>query len=116
MAIILIIDDDIVFSKLTCSRLEKEGHTVFTVEDGRSGLFQLKMMPAALVITDILMPGGDGLQIIIDLRVNFSRVKIIAVSGTKELLASAESLGAHAVLVKPVSKEDLISTVNRLLH
>jgi CheY-like chemotaxis protein len=120
MARVLLIDDDdharMVFRQI----LERAGHTVLEAADGREGIQLYRQAPTDLVITDILMPEQDGLEIIIALRKEFPEVKIIAISGGGEagrmdFLYVAERLGAQRTLHKPFGVQELVEAVHDLL-
>jgi DNA-binding NtrC family response regulator len=74
-----------------------------------------------MVITDILMPDGDGLEVITELKRAQPSVRVIAMSGggshlrAAECLKFARGLGAHAVLLKPFNREQLIDVVSQQL-
>lgn len=104
---ILVIDDDEFFSDLLVGMLSRDGHHVTTAMDGDAGLKMLRARRPDLVITDILMPKMDGVQLITELQQMENPVPVIAMSGgrrwiTAEFnLASAEMLGVKVSLVKP---------------
>ena len=73
-----------------------------------------------LVVTDIIMPDKEGIEIIMHLRKNYPKIKIIAITGKKfgdnlDLLDIAKNIGADATLMKPFSTEDLISLIDSTL-
>ena len=80
MARILLIDDDAVRTFL-CEILVRSGHTVIAARDGVEGLELFPRTDPDLVITDMVMPKKDGLEVLRTLREKESRVKIIAMSG-----------------------------------
>jgi DNA-binding NtrC family response regulator len=74
-----------------------------------------------LVITDILMPDGDGLEVISELKKARPSARIIAMSGggshlrAEDCLKFAKGLGAHDVLMKPFNREQFVKLVNHQL-
>lgn len=73
-----------------------------------------------LIVTDIMMPVTDGIEVIMAMRKNHPESKILAMSGGgqklgKEPLEWARLLGAHACLEKPFGFEDLRRTIESLL-
>ena len=118
---ILIIDDDEQIRKLLRRYLEDEGHEV---EDAATAVAGMKIFledRIDLVITDILMPGKDGIELITELLEKKSDVKIIAISGggscaPQLYLASSKYLGASLTLAKPFRREELLQAVNQLLE
>lgn len=120
MADILIIDDDDMFRDVLASALEQAGHQVRQATNGIEGLNMFHAQPAELVITDIVMPEKEGLDTIRDLRREFPKARIIAMSGglahdSRLYLHMAEKFGAAAVLAKPFSLADLHHTVATVL-
>ncbi len=73
MARILLIDDDAAVRNVLYLTLTNCGHTVIEARDGREGLEQFKTANADLVITDIVMPGTEGFEVMMKLRKNTRR-------------------------------------------
>jgi two-component system chemotaxis response regulator CheY len=120
MARILVIDDEEPIRRLLTRALALEGHEVLEASDGREALRLHRAGPADLVITDILMPEQDGLEVIMTLRREAPGIKIIAMSGggrfkQTEALHMAEPLGAFATLRKPFALDAMLETVNLAL-
>jgi DNA-binding response OmpR family regulator len=114
MARILIIDDEPPIRTLLRLALESVGHEVLEAQDGRIGLTLYRQNPTDLVITDILLPELNGLDVILDLVHEFLDVKVIAMSGCTEqgqYLNTAKLLGARQTLQKPFTIEKLLSVV-----
>jgi DNA-binding response OmpR family regulator len=120
MAKILVIEDDEQIRSLIKQILEKEGHYILIAPEGEKGLALYKDELPDLVITDIVMPGKEGLSTIMDLKSINPNVKIIAISGggkvsPESYLYLAEKYGAMAVLKKPFTRLEITNSVNRLL-
>ncbi len=120
MATILIIDDQESVRTLLRLALERAGHVVLEAENGRSGLARYRVQRADLVITDLLMPEMNGLDLILELTREFLNVKVIAmtgVSGAQNGLDTAKLLGARQTFQKPFSMEKLLTAVRyELVH
>lgn len=119
MARILVIDDNELVLDVLSDLLMDEGHEVKTAVEGRRGLALLADFTADIVITDILMPGQEGIETIQELRAKNPEIKIVAISGggTRygvSFLEMAEKLGAHATLGKPIDATELAALVQRL--
>jgi DNA-binding NtrC family response regulator len=114
MATILVIDDQDAVRTLLRTVLERAGHEVTEAPNGRLGLAAYRERPADLVITDILMPEMNGLDMILELTRAFLNVKVIAISGapdTENALHAAKLLGVRHTLHKPFSMDALLKTV-----
>ncbi len=120
MARIILIDDEEAVRGTTRRALERAGHQVFEASDGEAGLQLLAQSGADLVITDIFMPGQDGIVTVRRIRKEFPRVKVIAISGGDstgrlDLRTDAELLGAATSLRKPFEAADLLRAVREVL-
>ncbi|GAC1515743.1 MAG: response regulator [Gemmatimonadaceae bacterium] len=117
MAHILVIDDDNHVRRALRSALERDGHAVSEAASGSDGLKMLVTSAPQLVITDILMPGGDGIEFLLAIRRSRPTLPVIAASGGSArlesalLLESAEALGATRILPKPFILADLRAAV-----
>ena len=119
MARILVIDDDPAMRRLIARTLTMAGHSVCEAADGREGIALFDQILPALVITDIVMPGAEGIETILKLRKIAEGVKILAISGwgssTPSYLDMATKLGADVGLSKPFKAEKLLAAVESLL-
>jgi DNA-binding NtrC family response regulator len=114
MATILIIDDEELIRVLLRSALEAAGYEVTEAANGRQGLEQYLRAPADVVITDIVMPELNGLDMLLELTREFLHAKVIAISGAgeeKNVLDVAKLLGARQTFQKPFSMPDLLGAV-----
>lgn len=119
MANILLIDDDPNLLAMTVELLQGAGHVVTSASNGNIGIRLVERQPFDLVITDLVMPEKEGIELIMELRRKHPALKIIAVSGggrgsAKDYLRPAEKLGAWT-LEKPYSGKALITAVNSAL-
>ncbi|HYW42198.1 MAG TPA: PAS domain S-box protein [Bryobacteraceae bacterium] len=115
---ILVADDDESIRKLFGNTLAAAGYEVELASDGDEVLKTLARHPFDLVITDLVMPNREGLETIVAVRKSGARSKIMAVSGAFDgaFLETARLLGAAAAVAKPVSPEQLIALVRKLLE
>ena len=81
MARILVIDDDPPLRKLTAIMLTRAGHDVDTARDGEEGTSFLEAGAYDLLITDLIMPNKEGIELIMECHRNMPGLPIIAVSG-----------------------------------
>jgi len=130
MGSILIIDDEEDIRDALQMVLESSGYSVKVASDGNEGVELQRKEPAEAIITDIIMPGKDGVSTIKVLREEFPGVKIIAISGgggveqamykpgaikTTAYLLAAKEAGADLILSKPFSSQDMVEAVDGLL-
>ena len=113
---ILLIDDEDAFRALIRRMLAAKGYEVTEAAAGDDALASYRQAPSDLVITDIRMPGKDGLEVIRELRRHDHLVKIIAMSGADPALVEsylkvAEVFGACRIIRKPFSQDELLSAV-----
>jgi len=114
MATILIIDDEEIIRVLLRSALEEAGYEVTEAANGREGLELYRHRPMDLVITDIVMPEMNGLDMLLELTREFLHTKVIAISGAegeKNVLDVAKLLGARQTFQKPFSMPHLLGAV-----
>ncbi|MBU6432131.1 MAG: response regulator [Nitrospirae bacterium] len=114
MATILIIDDEELIRVLLRSTLEAAGYEVTEAANGRQGLELYRHRQTDLVITDILMPELNGLDMLLELTREFLHAKVIAISGAggeKNVLDVAKLLGARQTFQKPLSLPQLLCAV-----
>ena len=120
MAKILIIDDDPAILIMLRKMLEKAGYTVEVANNGREGLEKIESWLPDLLVTDIVMPEKEGLELILNLRKKNPTIKIIAISGGGRFsyegyLTSAKYFGADRTFQKPLNHKEFIQAVSDLL-
>jgi nitrogen regulation protein NR(I) len=110
---LLIIEDDPSTAAALQKVLRAEGYTVDLAERGDTGLTQARQEPYDLVITDLRLPGLDGLELVAQLHAAKPRLPIIMMTahGTTETAIQATKLGAFEYLVKPFEAEELLDVV-----
>lgn len=120
MAHILVVDDDPLVCELIESMLAMAGHTVVRAQDGDQARNAVRVLPTDLVMTDIYMPGEDGIGLMRALRAVRPTLPIIVFTGKKDAffdaLSLASKLGADAVLRKPLDRASLLATVDEVLE
>jgi CheY-like chemotaxis protein len=114
---ILVLDDDDAVRRLLHETLTDAGYQVLSARDGREGMRLVAEQPFDLVVTDLIMPGQEGIETIGNLHRDFPSIRIVAMSGAMDsgYLKTAERLGAHAALRKPIDSQDLLRTIRDLL-
>jgi DNA-binding response OmpR family regulator len=114
---ILVADDDPKHAQLVRLYLEREGHQVLTVGDGRAALDQARLRRPDLIVLDIMMPLVDGLDVCRILRAesNVAILLVTARSSENDMLLGLD-IGADDYLAKPVSPRELTARVRALLR
>jgi YesN/AraC family two-component response regulator len=100
--------------------LEKAGYEVDLASNGQQGMQIFEKDKVDLVITDIIMPDKEGLEIILEMKKQRPDLKIIAISGggrisPESYLECAAHFGASKVFQKPFKQKELVSAVNELI-
>lgn len=120
MSLVLLVDDDDLSRSTVQAMLSRMGHQVTAVGDGRAALQLCRAELPELVITDLIMPDTDGLELIQEIRKFAPSLPIIAISGggrvnANEYLTVAQKFGAAVVLAKPFSNLELREAVSTAL-
>lgn len=118
MKSILVVDDDPMVGKTVQRMLNTGKWEVRLARDGRDALEQVSKQVPDLVVTDIIMPDMEGLEMIVALQKSNPQIRIIAVSGSGrsnavDYLTYAAKLGAYATLSKPFRRDELLEVVYR---
>ena len=96
--------------------LERAGHTVIEASTGEQGARLYALSPSDVVITDIMMPGKDGIEVLMELRADFPSIKIIVISGeADDLLPTVQQFGARFAFPKPLQPKAILKAIGELL-
>ncbi len=119
MPTILLVEDEDTHRTLIRSALEMADYQVREAVNGKEALRLYRLAPTDLVVTDILMPEKDGLELIWELTREFPEIRIIAMSEPHEsldYLRVAQMFGANCCLLKPFLMETLLKAVREELE
>lgn len=121
MARILLVDDDDQVRAMLKEVLGSSGYEVWEANDGTGVCKLYEQHRFDLVITDLVMPGIEGIELIIGLRQIDENVKIVAMSGAgpnsaETYLNIANKLGAQHILSKPFTMQEFLTTVSSALE
>jgi diguanylate cyclase (GGDEF)-like protein len=107
---ILVVDDEQDICTLISGFLSGEGYTVITAENGEEGLRRFKEESPDLVITDIKMPGRNGIDLLKDVKAADPSMDVIVLTGHSDELTAIDCLhcGAYDYLLKPLEELDLL--------
>ena len=119
MTHVLIIDDEAMIRDVLTQALTERGFQISSAANGREGFELCCREPPQIIITDLLMPDGEGLEAIRRLKREFPSIRIIAISGgyrsgNIDLLETAATMGADRTFAKPVSLRRLITAIEEL--
>ena len=113
---ILIVDDQAIQRKSLKEGLMKQGYQVEVAENGLKGLAQMNQFCPDCLVTAIVMPEMDGLELIMTIRRQKNKIPIIATCsrerfGHCDYLDSAKHFGANEVLIKPFQIDELLAVL-----
>lgn len=117
---VLVVDDNPHIRELLKENLQDCGYNVATAGNGEEAISYLDSGHApALIVTDIMMPKKQGIEMIEEIRNRYPQLKVLAISGggamrVGDVLARAQAAGSDAVLAKPFNMQDFENTVTRL--
>lgn len=121
MARILLVDDEAIVLQMFEAVLQLDDHVVTTAGNGNQALAHLAAGTFDLVVTDLVMPDKEGLEMITEIRKMQPNLPIIAMSGggrgsSADYLEMAALLGASRTLAKPFSTQQLLDAVSDVLR
>jgi len=116
MSRLLVVDDDIQMLSALETALRRKGHLVETASNGIEAAAKLENIQVQAVITDLKMPGMDGLELLEHIRRTNPALPVVVLSafGTVPMAVEAIKAGANDFLVKPFSQDALDEMLERL--
>jgi len=121
MSRILVIDDQPHIRTIIHELLSYDNHQIDCAENGKIGLMLIRRQNYDLVITDVIMPERDGLEVIKAIKTDFPDTRIIVMTGgatridAENLLGMANAMGADRALLKPLDFMKLQAAVREVL-
>ncbi len=118
MKTILVIDDDKMILMILKQTLSKEGYRVSTAASGEEGIAMLASSNTDLVLTDYMMPGMSGIEVLNVIKQNQPLLPVIMLTGHGDvaLTIKAIQLGAVDFIEKPIHSKELIEIIKRALE
>lgn len=115
---ILLVDDEEVIRKSFGEDLSDGGYTVSTAESGEAAIEKLKNNHFNLVVTDLMMEGINGLQLLKEVKEVDPEIVVIILTGFGDMTSAIEALrlGADDYLLKPCKTEELLIRISRCLE
>ena len=116
---VLIVDDNDDIRRLLASVMHRAGYEAIEASDGKQAMQRVREAPVDVAIMDMIMPGQDGMETIMELRREYPAVKVIAVSGggrigAMDYLDWAQKIGACRAFEKPFDIMELVAAVKAL--
>jgi DNA-binding NtrC family response regulator len=114
---VLIVDDETNVRRVLGTVLEQAGYYTTRAESGEQALQLVRAQDPDLVLTDLKMPGMDGLELLQKLREGFPEIPVVMLTahGTVENAVEAMKRGAHDFLTKPFDKEHVLAVIAKSL-
>src|SRR5690606_8995848 len=118
MARILLVDDDASLREVLSFAIEELGHEVSAHAGGESALAEVEVQTPDVIVTDLKMPGIDGLELLRRVRATLPATPVIILTafGTIEDAVEAMKQGAHHYLTKPYRREELGVAIEQALE
>ena len=117
--VVLVVDDESAIADTVTEILSRSGYAAMAAYDATEALEIALQTPPEMVITDVILPGMNGIELAIKIRRIFPDCKILLFSGqaaTVDLLAVANTSGHHFnLLSKPIHPRDLLAKVSESL-
>jgi CheY-like chemotaxis protein len=114
---VLVVDDEPMLRDIFSEWLESNGLLVFTAHDGRSAMESMRGNPIDLLLSDVRMPGMDGLELVRTVRAaEMALEHAVLISGFNDLvMRDAYDAGVETILQKPIAMEVLLEAVDKAL-
>ncbi len=116
---ILLVDDNDLVREVLRAMLDAGGFHVQEAQDGAHALRALKNEPFDAIVTDLVMPDCDGIELLRNVRRSFPGIRVLAMSGASAAtlyLEAARVLGANGILPKPITQDALLGAINGLFE
>ncbi|MGQ9632518.1 MAG: response regulator [bacterium] len=115
---ICVVDDDADVRETLCDVLQESGYKTIGFPDGPRALQRLEKEPVDIVITDLMMPEMDGLELLESIKEIDPELPVIIITGYATVERTIEALrrGANNFITKPFKAEDIIEIVRRTIN
>ena len=102
MALVLVVDDEAHIRQLLGQAISKAGHQVVEASSSAAALTVMERQPAAVVFTDVQMPGHDGVWLTLELRKRYPSTAVVLATGVPDLAPTVTlRFGVLSYLIKP---------------
>lgn len=113
---VLIVDDEKVIRSVLSKIVKREGFTVIEAANGKEALAKMSQNPADFIITDIMMPELDGMELLVQVKKDYPNVRVAVITGhpgsftPEEVIAS----GADHYILKPFKSEQICRAMQEM--
>ncbi|NIL99420.1 MAG: response regulator [Acidobacteria bacterium] len=113
----MIVDDEPNVRRVLGTLLDQAGWSTTRAESGEQALDLVRAQDPDLVITDLKMPGMDGMELLSRIRASFPEIPVVMLTahGTVTNAVEAMKRGAHDFITKPFDRDDVLALVNKAL-
>jgi CheY-like chemotaxis protein len=113
---VLVIDDDPDVLSVLCAYLRQKGFSVRSASNGTEGLAEASSTAPDIILSDIAMPGMDGIELCRQLRARLPKIPVVLMSGQASAIEPdrIRSAGAAALLAKPFTMKQVIELISGL--
>ena len=116
MSKVLIIEDDIALLEFLSIFLEMKGFEIDAISSKKEVEFTVENFKPDVILLDVLLGGYDGREICREIKSTSKTVSVILLSANSKLLANYDECDADDAIEKPFDNENILKTINRLLH
>ncbi len=115
---ILLVDDDKSILEILARQITTFGHDYDTAKDGVEAIAKLKQEAFHIVLTDMIMPNIDGMELLKYINANYPKIKVIVVTGYERTFSYTDVIkaGASDFISKPINTDELEAKINRLVR
>ncbi len=115
---VLVVDDEDVIRRGICRVMEGRGYQAEAAESGYGAVEKLQKTPFSIVITDLKMPGMDGIEVLKAIKILQPEVPVIIITGYSTVDTAVEAMknGAFDYIAKPFTPDQMIEMVEKALE
>ena len=115
---VLVVDDDPVILELLATNVEEFGFNCVKAEDGTDAVEKLEKETFSIVLTDMMMPNMDGMQLLQHIRANYPQIDVIVITGYDHTFTYTDVIkaGASDFISKPFDSDELQAKLNRVVR
>ncbi len=111
---VLFVDDDATTQTMVRTSLEKSGFNVMVAHNGKDALMKIKFRQPDIIVTDVLMPDVDGIDLLNTIRENPAtrKIPVIIITSSTKMEEGFRRVGVAEFIAKPFKMEDLVAKIN----